>query len=115
MGTTPVGYEPPKIYLLTQLGTMLEAARLQPHPDMSASEIETLRVVARRFPFGSLGYRYALALALNGQLGQAQKQLQVMRGMYGERYYRAVLQDLRERQAQDPRLTALLVELDAQP
>jgi hypothetical protein len=114
MGTTPVGYEPPKIYLLTQLGTMLEAARLQPHPDMSASEIETLRVVARRFPFGSLGYRYALALALNGQLGQAQQQLQVMRGMYGERYYRAVLQDLRERQAQDPRLAALLVELDTQ-
>lgn len=110
IGSTSIDYHPPSIHVLTQLGAMLQAARVQPRPGMESQEIELLRKVALRFPYGALGYRYALALALNGDPVGATKQLKTLRGMYGPRYYTGLIQDIREKQTRYPELAQLILD-----
>lgn len=87
IGSTPEGYERPRIYLLTQLDAMLQTARIEPKTGMAPERIEFLRRAAMRFPSTAVQHRYALALALNGQPEEAMRQLKVMRAMHGERHY----------------------------
>lgn len=87
IGSTPSAYERPRIHLLTQMDAMLQTARIEPGPGMSAEKIEFLRRAAMRFPSTAVQNRYALALALNGQPEEAVRQLKVMRAMHGERHY----------------------------
>ncbi len=108
VGKTPEGYEVPQIHLLSHLGTMLHAARLRPAPNMSKADLENLRRVALRFPYGTLSLRYALALGLNGDPVAATHQMKVVRGMYGERYYGAAKLELRKLQLEKyPQLAAV--------
>ncbi len=87
MGQTPSDYRRPQIVLLTQLGALLDAARIAPRPNMSGDELERLRKVALRYPWMATQNRYALSLALNGSPLEAVRQLRVLRAMYGEQAY----------------------------
>lgn len=87
IGETPVNYERPKIVLLSQLDALMAGARIVPTPDMSEASIELARKVAMRYPWTATQNRYALSLALNGNVQEALRQLKVMRAMHGERSY----------------------------
>lgn len=90
MGETPSDYSRPSIVLLSQMAAMLEASRLQPTPGMDSRQMALAREAALRFPWTALQYRYALALALNGQPQEAVRQLKVMRTLHGERHYQGI-------------------------
>lgn len=108
IGRTPDDYAPARIVALTQLDAMLEAARMRPHPGMEPRELDLLRKVTRRFAWGALNYRYAVALALNGDTVGAEREFAVMRAMYGESYYQALMIEFRQLQHEKyPQLAAI--------
>ena len=90
IGRTPNSYKRPKIILLTQLGALLEGSRTVPAPGMSSERIDLARKLALHFPTPALQNRYALSLALNGNLEEAMRQLKVMRAMHGEKAYQDI-------------------------
>lgn len=99
IGRTPDDYRrPDHIWLLSHLGTMLDAARQEAKRGMTAQEMQTLRKAALRFPYGTLTLRYAMALGLNGQPQEASRQMKVIRGIYGPFYYQHAVLALRTRQ-----------------
>jgi hypothetical protein len=108
IGQTPIGYEAPNIRLLTQLGGMLDAARMRPTPRMKSEDLENLRKSSLRFAYGALGLRYALALGLNGDPVGATRQMAILYGMYGNFYYRVCVAELRAMQAKHPELALVL-------
>src|SRR5665647_217322 len=77
IGQTPASYHKPDVVLLTQLGALLEGGRISPRPGMSADELLLAKNVALHYPWTATQNRYALALALNGQPGEAIRQLRV--------------------------------------
>lgn len=87
LGKTPVAYKRPKVVLLTQLDALLNGGRIVPTPDMTIGQIELSHRVALRFPWPATQNRYALSLALNGQVDEAVRQLKVMRTLHGEKSY----------------------------
>lgn len=87
LGQTPSTYERPKMVLLTQLGALLDSIRLPLKIDMAAPDLELLRTVALHYPLATTEYRYAMALALNGNTAEAARQLQVMRAQHSEKNY----------------------------
>ena len=89
VGRTPAEYIMPDILLHTQLAALLTALRQPAVPDMDGRDIERLRQVSLRFGMRPLVFRYALALGLNGDPVAASRQMQVLRGMFGERSYQA--------------------------
>lgn len=95
IGQTPAEYKVPDIWMLSHMGAMLTAARQQALPGMVTSDLENLRKVSLRFPYGSLSLRYAVALGLNGDPIGATRQMAVVRGMYGDYYYQAAVSVLR--------------------
>lgn len=108
IGQTPKDYTPPEIWMLSQMKSMLIAARQEAKRDMTPDELDNLRKSSLRFPYGALSLRYAIALGLNGNPQAATKQMQIIRGMYGKMYYDAavfVLRDLEE--SKYPELAAI--------
>lgn len=87
LGQTPGDYQRPDVVLLTQLGALLEGARISPKPGMKVEELELAKKVALRYPWTATQNRYALSLALNGNPDEALRQLRVMRAMHGEKTY----------------------------
>ncbi len=67
IGTTRVESSAPDLNLLSQLGALLQAARLEPRAAMPKAEISLLRRVAERHAYVQSMYRYALAAGLNGE------------------------------------------------
>lgn len=96
IGKTPAEYEVPNVWMLSHMGTMLKVARFQPAPGMNQEAMEDLRKVARRFAYGAINLRYALALGLNGDPEGAAKEMRLIRGLYGEFYYQAAKTVLRD-------------------
>lgn len=90
LGKTPEDHVRPTPVLLTQLGGLLTAGRIEPTPAMPAELIETARKAAMRYPWPATQNRYALSLALNGQETEARRQLRVIRAMHGEKVYEGV-------------------------
>lgn len=90
IGKTPLGYQRPKVVLLTQLDALLNGGRIVPKPGMTADELELARKVALRFPWPATQNRYALSLALNGDPDEAIRQLRVMRALHGEKTYQEI-------------------------
>lgn len=90
IGKTASNYEAPDLKLLTQLGTALQGIRIKAGPGMKPSDIEVLKQGARRYPWLPLHFQYAVALGLNAQPKRAEQQLEVMRGLFGERLYQEV-------------------------
>lgn len=107
IGRTPSDYGPPRIYALSHMGAMLEAARISPTPGMGKEQLERLAFAARRFPYGVLAIKNAIALGLNGNPEAASAQMVVLRGMHGERYYTAAKIELRSFEAEYPQLKAV--------
>lgn len=66
---------PPKIHVLNSLQAPLLNLSIVPRQGMPASEIERLRLTARRYPIETALLRYAKAAALNGQPLAAQEAL----------------------------------------
>ncbi|MCV0438602.1 MAG: Wzy polymerase domain-containing protein [Hydrogenophaga sp.] len=85
IGQVPEEHRPPKIRLLTQLDTLTAAARIEPGPDLSLNEMLTLKRAALGYPWSGTQYRYALALALKGEAAEAERQLQVIQVLHGEK------------------------------
>ena len=56
---------PPEVLLLTQFHELIRFARVNPRPNMSASELQWMREVAVTFPSAGNLYSVATALALN--------------------------------------------------
>lgn len=97
VGRTPADYEKPTVLLHTQLSALLAALRQPAIPGMSPEELERLRQVSLRFGHSTLSYRYALALALNDYPQAAGQQLELIKAIFGERYYQAVLTDWQDK------------------
>lgn len=96
IGQTPAGHERPRVLLLTQLGALVDSTRIKPVPGMPAAQLALLKKVALHYPWSATQYRYALALALNGNPAEAARQMQVLRAMHGERMYGAVRRQLEQ-------------------
>jgi len=90
IGRTPADHHRPEVRLLTQLGTLLSGSRIALRPGMPAEDMEQLRKLALRYPWVATQYRYAVALALNGDQPEAIRQFQVIRGQRGEKLYRQI-------------------------
>ena len=100
VGRTPAEYEVPHVWMLSHMASMLNAARQQAQPGMQSGELENLRKSSLRFPYGLLSFRYAVSLGLNGDAAGATRQMAIIRGMFGETYYRQSVRMLREMQAE---------------
>jgi O-antigen ligase len=96
VGSPPAGHQKPKVVLYTQLKSLLDVARITPRPDMSGEVMQILKQSALRYPWAATQYRYAMALALNGNPVEAARQIQVMRLMWGETLYNKVKLRLNE-------------------
>lgn len=90
VGKTPVEYSIPTLPVLTQLGGLNKAIRIVPSPHVNREELELLRMSALRFPSIAVQNRYAMSLALTGNLTEAKRQLKVIRSMHGARLSQAV-------------------------
>lgn len=90
VGQTPLNYQRPEVLLLTQLGTLLDGARISPRPGMTAQELAIAQEVALRYPWIATQSRYALSLALNGNPGEAVRQLRVLKAMHGDKKYEEI-------------------------
>jgi O-antigen ligase len=82
IGTLKADQAAPNVVLLSQLREDIRLARSQAHPDMTASELEAMRITAHRFPYYANLYRYSLALALNGRKDEATLEFKRMCNMY---------------------------------
>ena len=110
VGTTPADYSQPPILIHTQLAALMTVLRQPAVRSMDSMQMEQLRKVSLRFGMRPLVFRYALALGLNGEPAAADQQMQVFRGMFGERAYQSFKTEMRNLQAEKyPEL--VLVEL----
>ena len=94
VGRTPAEYVVPPILLHTQLAALLKVLRQPATTDMGSDDIERLRKVSLRFGMRPLVYRYAVALGLNGNPAAASRQMQILKGMFGDRSYQAAKADM---------------------
>ena len=110
VGRTPDDHVRPDILIHTQLAAMLATLRQPAVPNMTSEQLERLRKVSLRFGARSMVFRYAVALGLNGQPAAAARQMQVFRGMFGERAYQMFKLELRQLQVEKyPELAAVLM------
>lgn len=98
IGRTPETHRLPDVKMLSQLGAMLKAARQVAAPNMPADDLENLRQASDRFSYGTVRFRYTLALALNGDPSGAARQLAIIRGMHGEVFYLGCLAEMKHLQ-----------------
>ncbi|MBX3585593.1 MAG: O-antigen ligase C-terminal domain-containing protein [Ramlibacter sp.] len=96
IGTTPPSHHEPRLVLLTQLGALLSGSRIEIRNGMPPSEIQRLRDLALRYPWSATQYRYALALALNGDKTEAIRQLKVMRSQRGDKLYGQIKDNIKQ-------------------
>ena len=96
IGKTPEHQQKPNVVLFTQLGALLDGSRITLEPGMSPEKLELLRRLAMRYPWVATQYRYALALALNGNPAEAARQFQVIRWQRDEKLYASIKRELAE-------------------
>lgn len=96
VGSPPPDHQRPKVILFDQLGVLLDDTRITPTPKMSPEEMQVVKDAALHYPWPSTQYRYALALALNGNPVEAARQIQVIRRMRGEQFYDRVKRQIDE-------------------
>jgi O-antigen ligase len=96
IGSPPPGHQRPEVILYTQLGVLLDDARITPTPNMSPEAMQLVRNAALHYPWSATHYRYAVALAMNGNPVEAARQIQVMRVLWGEKLYEGVKKQINE-------------------
>lgn len=94
IGNTQAAHEVPNVFLLTQLGALLHASRVELAAAMPAANLKLLREAALRYPWVATQYRYAIALALNGNREEAVRQFQILRWQRGEKIYAQVKKEV---------------------
>ena len=94
IGSTPPGYQAPTTMLLTQLSAVANNSRIQVTPNMPLEQLTALKNTALRYPWTATQSRYAMALALNGNITEAQRQLRVMRAQHGNAVFLRVVDEL---------------------
>lgn len=107
IGSPPPEHQRPKVLLFDQLGVLLDDARITPTPNMSPEAMQVVKNAALHYPWSATQYRYALALALNGNPVEAARQIQVMRRLWGERQYEGVKKKIDELATKYPELREL--------
>ncbi len=107
LGSTPAEHRRPKVILFDQLGVLLDVARITPAPNMSAQDMEVVKHAALYYPWTATQYRYAMALALNGNPEEAARQIQVVRRLWGEKEYQVMKAHIAEKATQYPQLRRL--------
>jgi O-antigen ligase len=108
IGTTPVEYEVPNVWMISHLAEALHAARVRPAPGMTPLEIERLRKVALRFSWGVIHLRYCYVLALNNDPQGAAREMRRTQAIFGEQVFRGGLQELRRLEQEHPEVGATL-------
>lgn len=96
IGHTASDHHRPNVIVLTQLGALLSGSRIELRPNMPPGDLEQLKKLALRYPWVATQYRYALALALNGQQQEAIRQFQVIRWQRDEKLYQRIRQEISE-------------------
>ena len=96
VGSPPPGHQRPKVILYTQLGVLLDDARITPTPNMSPEAMQVVKNAALHYPGSATQSRYAVVLALNGNPVEAARQIQVMRRLWGEKLYEGVKKQINE-------------------
>jgi O-antigen ligase len=83
VGASRLAVDVPDLRLLDQLEALLHVARSQPRAGMSPAGLDLIARTVQRYGMPSIQYRYALALALNGQPREATHTLQVLCHVHG--------------------------------
>ncbi|MDD0816114.1 Wzy polymerase domain-containing protein [Curvibacter sp. HBC28] len=96
VGRRPADFVDPNLHLLDQFDALLTLGRMEPRRGMSADELELIKQANRYFNWGGLHRKYLVALALNGEAGEALHQLRVMGNVYGRATYEEELRALRD-------------------
>jgi len=87
IGPEQTGYQPPHLIFLTQLGDQAHAMRLRAVRGMPAEDVDVLNRVAKRFTWGPIQFRAALALGLNGRPQEATERLRVIKNLFSADVY----------------------------
>jgi O-antigen ligase len=87
IGSEQTGYHPPHLMFLTQLGDQAHAMRLRAVRGMPAEDVDILNRVAKRFTWGPIQFRAALALGLNGRPQEATERLRVIKNLFAADVY----------------------------
>ncbi len=85
---------PPAILLLDQLGEMVASTRVPLNPGLDIDQLDLLRKAAVHNPWSGSQYRYATALALNGQPEEARRQMRVLLAQHGFKAYQVLAKQL---------------------
>jgi O-antigen ligase len=96
IGSTPPEHTRPRVILFDQLGVLLADARITPKPNMSPEAMQQVKNAALYYPWSATQYRYAVALALNGNPVEATRQLRVIHGMWNDKVYGAIKRKIDE-------------------
>lgn len=107
----PPDTPPPRILLLDQLGDMVASTRVPLKPGLDAGQLDLLRKAAVHNPWSGSQYRYATALALNGQPEEARRQMRVLLAQHGFKAYRVLAHQL-EKDLADRGLPTLDLSLE---
>jgi O-antigen ligase len=76
----------PNVILLTQLREQIRFMRTEPKSNMTFEQLIWMKHVAYRYAMPISLYRYAQALALNGQEAEAKRHLLIIQKLYGRTY-----------------------------
>ena len=88
VGHTPADAERPQFTLMTQLEALSNVGHSVPDPRTVTPEaVEQARKVARRYPWAPLTLRYAMFLEAAGHHADADREMQLLRHVYGESYH----------------------------
>jgi hypothetical protein len=109
IGAVPNDYHMPRAEMFDQLGVLVDDARTTPVPNMSPDAMRIVKSAALCYPWLATQYRYAMALALNGNPTEASRQLNVIRAMWEEKDYAAIKQRIADLSTQYPELRHLVL------
>lgn len=107
VGITMADLRTPDLVLLDGWKAYHDAAMMRAAQGMSASEIQFLSDVARRFPYPAALNRHAQALVLNGQAAAGLEVLTHLCKVYPGGVQTAMREVWQEQQGRDPRLLAV--------
>lgn len=103
----------PNTLVLDQMGAAARMSRVVPGVDMPPEQLAELEKIARRFPTIYFLRRLSVALALNGRSNEAFTELQRLRGLHGDTFYRIAVNEMKElSETGRPELKGLLARIE---
>lgn len=111
IGTLRAEKPAPDVVLLTQIREFIRFARTEPGQSMSKDELELMRKAAYMPPHAPSLLRYAIALAINGEVDLSLVQLQLIRDVHGKQAYDNSVEHLKTLRPIYPEINALFEKL----